>query len=78
VTLRRSGSDIWMEDFIATSPTYAAAFSSMRMVANGSRITGGSFIGVTAIGTTAVTVNDARSDKNLLSNRLASRVVNPT
>ncbi len=78
MTLRRSGSDIWMEDFIATSPTYAAAFSSMRMVANGSRITGGSFIGVTAIGTTAVTVNDARSDKNLLSNRLASRVVNPT
>jgi hypothetical protein len=50
----------------------------MRMVANGSWITGGSFIGVTAIGTTAVTVNDARADKNLLSNRLNSRVVNPT
>ncbi len=51
----------------------------MRMVASGSWITGGSFIGVTAIGTAAVTVNDARSDRNLLSNnRLASRVVNPT
>jgi hypothetical protein len=50
----------------------------MRMVANGSWITGGSFIGVTAIGTTAVPVNDARKDKTLFSNRLASRVVNPT
>ena len=42
--------DIWMSDFIATSPTYAAALSSMRMVANGSWITVGSFIGVAAIG----------------------------
>ena len=49
-----------MSDFIAASPTYAAAFSSMRMVANGSGITGGSFIGETAIGTKAVTVNNAR------------------
>jgi len=35
----------------------------MRVVANGSWMTGGSFIGVTAIGTTAVTVNDARAGK---------------
>ena len=49
-----------MLDFIASSPTYAAAFLSMRMVANGSWISGGSFIGVTAIGKTAVTVNDAK------------------
>jgi hypothetical protein len=45
VTLRRSGSDIWMLDFIATSPTYAATFLSMRMVASGSWISGGSFSG---------------------------------
>jgi hypothetical protein len=35
------------------------------MIANGSWIAGGSFIGATAIGTTAVTVNYARSDKKI-------------